>query len=173
MFGPAIHEDVSASHVPFLPLIPGEPVRVLALTAFESIWIHFEGRSRLCPGSDVCRLCSIGRPARSLHFFGCLSNKKRYLLRVTSQAANRISSTPPNSGRLFLVESIGTRKPLVLVSDGFASVPAGEEMTRIDLLKVLMSIHGLGLPNGGETVAQLIDLARTRAIKVIERESLL
>lgn len=169
MFGAIAAADSVSSHVPILHIERGSPVRVLALSVMEGVYVHFEGRSLVCPGDSDCRLCGVGRSKRFVGFFAVLSRDQRFLVRLTAQAAMRMLNHPPKPGKIYQIESRGQKKPLDVAATGFAEIPSGQQMERTELLRLLMSIHGLGLPNGGESEEELLQLAQERAKKVIDR----
>lgn len=135
----------SRTVVPIYQFQKGRPVHVLALSPLEGFYTHFESRTRVCPGVMCCRLCDLGRSRRYLGFFAGWIEQRRYLVRLTSEAALRLAAHPPAPGAVYRIESKGSRKPLQVSAVGQAGVPEGKSMSQIELLSVLASIHGLGI----------------------------
>lgn len=171
MFGVSPTVDEATTHVPILHLSRGYPTDVLCVSPMEGFHVHFEGRSKICPDSPHCRLCEIGRGRRFIAFFAVLSKQSRFLVRLTARAVKKVEDQPPKPGMVFRITNQGQKKPLALEFLKHTEIPSGGQMSRLELLKVLMSIHGLGLPAGGESTEQLLKLCRDRAIKALDREA--
>lgn len=174
MFNSEPNSDRVGTHVPLLKVDRGRPIQVLALSRMEGCDVHFEGRSRLCPGSGVCKLCGMGRPTRYLGFAMVRYDEKRWLLRLTAQAAVRCLAYPIAPGRVYELHSKGEKRPLDIAYVRAVKIPPQEQIVeRAELLRLVMGLHGLGVPSHCDDIDDLLHEARSRAIIAIDGELLL
>lgn len=170
MFGADPTLDLVRSHVPIYQFEKGRPEDVLSVSSLEACYVHFDGRSRLCPGAALCRLCSLGRDRRYIGYFGAMLQHDRILVRVTAQAAMRLMSHPPQAGVVYRIESRGSRKPLSIAQIGTAKAPRDQIMSDSALLRVLAGIYGLGILDPQLSRQDSLTEVQNRAKKIIDRE---
>lgn len=161
-----------ADYLPLLTLRPKESAHVLCVSALDAFYTHYVGRTRVCPGVPVCRLCDIGRARRYLGYFAAILQSRKVLVRLTSQAAYRLIATPPKPGTVYEIRSVGTRRPFEIAAVGTAKVSQKMQVSRVELLGVLMTLHGLGVPDCSLGYDDLVVMARDRAKSLIDHESL-
>lgn len=162
----------SRTVIPILQLSKGWPVHVIAISQLEGFYTHFTSRTLVCPGESQCRLCALGRPTRYIGWFAAEYEAKRYLVRLTSEAALRLIVAPPQPGYCYTLESRGQKRPISVSCTGTASLPEGRAMSHAELIKVLGCIHGLGLiasaGSAGDCCAEFV----RRAARLVDHESL-
>lgn len=159
-------------YLPLLTLRPKESLNVLCVSHLDAFYTHFVGRTRVCPGSATCRLCEIGRARRYIGYFACIAASRKSLVRLTSQAAFRLVASPPSPGTVYQLRSVGSRRPIEIAAVGEAPVSAKHVVSRVELLGLLMGLHGLGVPDCSLTYDELLTLARARAEALINHELL-
>lgn len=172
MFGASPTDERKSPFLPIYQFEPRRPVHVLAVSTLEGLYTHFVGRTRACPGSTECRLCEIGRAQRYHGYFAAVIEKRRYLVRLTAGAALRLLAHPPEPGTVYRAESASVRRPLDLSAVGAAEVPPRAIVSQLELVGLLMGLHGLGLPDGASTAEALREVARLRAKALIDQEAL-
>lgn len=172
MFGASPKDDTERVYLPLFKFTPRRPVDVLCVSTLEGVYTHFDGKTRICPGAALCRLCAIGRSRRYQGFFACVHADNRYLVRLTAEAALRLVAHPPAPGAVLRVESVSLRRPLQIAKIGEVAIAAANVLSEKELIAVVMALHGLGVAGGSASADELRSLARERAQQLIDREAL-
>lgn len=172
MLGTRVEAD---RHSPYLPIHQFEPrstTHVLALSSLEGLNTHFYGRTRACPGPSVCRVCQRGGRSRYYGFFAAIVDRRKVLVRLTSQAALRLVAYPPQPGTQYRAVTTSIKRPVALSVVNSVDVPADQVVSQSELIQIVMGIFGLGLPAGSTRPDDLRKLAFERAKSLIDAECL-
>ncbi len=172
MFGTTPSLPSSSINLPIHRPRKGHPETVLCLSPMETLEAHFISRSMVCPGEEICGLCQAGRPKRSISYFVAVVGSNLRLIRLSGPAAIGLLSTPPSYGRIFRIESVGTKKPLRISHEGDCDKQQWTEYSGLMLIKILAAIHGLGTLAEAETYDDALLLANQQAEILINLQAL-